>query len=344
MEVPPVQYVTTKDGYNIAYTLCGAGLPVVFMPAWTNHVQEAWSGNTVGWLLKGLAERFLVMNYDARGMGMSTRGLPEHVSLESYFLDLEAVLRRLGHRRFVLIGSHNSALLAARYAVRFPDRVSALVLNNCGLSWPGAQIPSLWDEMARESWDAFLYSLVPNSYPREAAYRNQEKLSRWVTQVDYVAALPVWRDASLEDVVDHLYTPTLVLKPEHCPCSKVECAMELAQRLPNGRLVLLDSDWAFGEPPQALEAIEAFLAELCLVGRGLDVEPSRSTTLPAGLSARQAQVLRLIAEGKTNGEIADELVISLRTVERHVAELYAKIGARNRVEAAAFALNQLTRA
>jgi DNA-binding NarL/FixJ family response regulator len=63
-----------------------------------------------------------------------------------------------------------------------------------------------------------------------------------------------------------------------------------------------------------------------------------------GLSSRQAQVLRLIAEGKTNGEIADELVISLRTVERHVAELYAKIGVRNRVEAAAFAMSQLAKA
>jgi DNA-binding NarL/FixJ family response regulator len=62
------------------------------------------------------------------------------------------------------------------------------------------------------------------------------------------------------------------------------------------------------------------------------------------LPPRQAQVLWLIAEGKTNGEIADALVISLRTVERHVAELYAKIGVRNRVEAAAFAISQLVRA
>ena len=67
-------------------------------------------------------------------------------------------------------------------------------------------------------------------------------------------------------------------------------------------------------------------------------------TNPMGLSARQQQVLALIARGKTNGEIADELVISLRTVERHVAELYAKLGARNRVEAAAFAMSNLIRA
>jgi DNA-binding CsgD family transcriptional regulator len=314
------------------------------MPTWVNHTQETWSGNSVGWLLRGLAERFRVVNYDARGMGMSTRGLPEDVSLGSYFLDLEALLERLGLRRFVLIGSHNAALLAARYAVRFPDRVAALILNNCGLVWPGAQIPSLWDDLARQSWDVFLYSLVPNSYPREAALRNQEKLNRWITQADYLAALPVWQDGSLEDVVECLQTPTLVLKPERCPCSRVEYAVELAQRLPNGRLVLLDSDWPFGEPTEALDAIDAFLSELHLVRNGDDEAPAPSPVLPAGLSARQAQVLRLIAEGKTNGEIADELVISLRTVERHVAELYAKIGVRNRVEAAAFAMSQLAKA
>jgi predicted ATPase/DNA-binding CsgD family transcriptional regulator len=62
---------------------------------------------------------------------------------------------------------------------------------------------------------------------------------------------------------------------------------------------------------------------------------------PDGLSERQLQVLRLIAMGRTNREIAVELVLSERTVERHVADVYAKIGARNRAEATAFALDRL---
>jgi pimeloyl-ACP methyl ester carboxylesterase len=341
MEAPPVQYVTTRDGYNIAYTVSGRGRPLVFLPFWANHVEEMWS-SSVGWLLRSLSERFRVVNYDARGMGMSTRG-PKDVSLDGYFLDLEAVLERFGEQQFVLVGSHSFALLAARYAVRHPDRVAALVLNNTGLTWPGAQIPSLWDEMARQSWEMFLYSLMPGSYPREAASRTVERVGRWTAQEDYVASLNVWHGASLEDVVDRLQTPTLVLKPRHCPCSKVECAVELAQLLPDGRLVLLEGDTPFGEPTHALDAIESFLAELGL-GKSLDDRPANAPLLPPGLSARQAQVLRLIAEGKTNGEIADALVISLRTVERHVAELYAKIGVRNRVEAAAFAMGQLAKA
>jgi DNA-binding CsgD family transcriptional regulator len=58
---------------------------------------------------------------------------------------------------------------------------------------------------------------------------------------------------------------------------------------------------------------------------------------PRGLTAREAEVLRLLAHGRTNREIAAELVISVHTVERHLATIYRKIGARNRTDATAFA-------
>ncbi len=58
---------------------------------------------------------------------------------------------------------------------------------------------------------------------------------------------------------------------------------------------------------------------------------------PDGLTAREAEVLRLIAAGKSTREIAVELVISEGTVERHVTNLYGKIGARNRAEATRYA-------
>jgi DNA-binding NarL/FixJ family response regulator len=68
--------------------------------------------------------------------------------------------------------------------------------------------------------------------------------------------------------------------------------------------------------------------------------PNRSQH-PMGLSERQLEVLRLAAAGRSNQEIADALVLSVRTVERHIADCYAKIGARNRSEATAFALTHL---
>jgi DNA-binding NarL/FixJ family response regulator len=49
-------------------------------------------------------------------------------------------------------------------------------------------------------------------------------------------------------------------------------------------------------------------------------------------------VLRRLAGGRTNGEIAEELFVSVRTVKRHIANIYAKIGARGRANATAYAL------
>ena len=68
-------------------------------------------------------------------------------------------------------------------------------------------------------------------------------------------------------------------------------------------------------------------------------ESERGTAPHAGgLTAREVEVLRLIAAGRTNKEIADELVLSLATVERHNSNIYAKIGARGRTDATAYAL------
>jgi DNA-binding NarL/FixJ family response regulator len=50
--------------------------------------------------------------------------------------------------------------------------------------------------------------------------------------------------------------------------------------------------------------------------------------------------VRLIARGRTNQEIADELVVSVRTVERHIANIYAKLGARGRAHATAYAMTR----
>jgi DNA-binding CsgD family transcriptional regulator len=56
------------------------------------------------------------------------------------------------------------------------------------------------------------------------------------------------------------------------------------------------------------------------------------------LSPREIEVLRLVAAGKTNREIADALVISEHTVIRHLSNIFTKTGAENRAGAAAFGL------
>ncbi|MFQ6029886.1 MAG: response regulator transcription factor, partial [Dehalococcoidia bacterium] len=63
-----------------------------------------------------------------------------------------------------------------------------------------------------------------------------------------------------------------------------------------------------------------------------------TTVYPDGLTPREVEVLRLIARGRSNQEMAAELVVSLRTVERHITNIYGKISARGRADATAYVL------
>ena len=66
-------------------------------------------------------------------------------------------------------------------------------------------------------------------------------------------------------------------------------------------------------------------------------QPARAPVYPNGLSLREVEVLRLIATGKTDREIGDELFISARTVNHHVGSILNKTNTANRAEAAAYA-------
>ena len=59
--------------------------------------------------------------------------------------------------------------------------------------------------------------------------------------------------------------------------------------------------------------------------------------LPDGLTPREAEVLALIAEGLTNAEIAERLVVSAATVKTHVNHIFAKAGVRDRAQAVVYA-------
>jgi len=61
---------------------------------------------------------------------------------------------------------------------------------------------------------------------------------------------------------------------------------------------------------------------------------------PAGLTAREVQVLRLVAKGLTNAEVAQELQLSEKTIAHHLTHIFNKIGAENRAAATAFAIRQ----
>lgn len=58
-----------------------------------------------------------------------------------------------------------------------------------------------------------------------------------------------------------------------------------------------------------------------------------SMTRPLGLSLREAEIMTLIAEGHSNGQIAAQLVLAEKTVKNHVNRIYAKLGAQSRAAA-----------
>ena len=87
----------------------------------------------------------------------------------------------------------------------------------------------------------------------------------------------------------------------------------------------------------ALDAGPALVRAAAGAARISDQTTATALTAPAGLSPREIEVLRLVAGGRSNREIAETLFLSARTVERHITNLYAKISARGRSEAIAFA-------
>ena len=86
---------------------------------------------------------------------------------------------------------------------------------------------------------------------------------------------------------------------------------------------------------KTLEQASAFLAR---VQSPDNTTPQARTPDQFGLTTREQEVLRLLAQGKSDREIAESLFIGTRTVETHVSNLIAKLGVHNRTEAAARAM------
>ena len=89
--------------------------------------------------------------------------------------------------------------------------------------------------------------------------------------------------------------------------------------------------WAEGRTMSPEQAIEYALEQEPTPG------PAASETYPWDLSAREAEVLRLVAQGMTNAEVAEELFLSSRTVNWHLTSIYRKLGSHSRTEATRFA-------
>src|SRR5574341_610678 len=126
---PRIQYCTTSDGVNIAYYVIGSGPPLVWTGHfWGSHLSRMWATPRLRFLSESFAEHFTVVRYDGRGSGLSDRE-PADYSLEARLRDIEAVVARVGLDQFYLFGNGHGTPAAVAFAVRFPERVSRLVLS-----------------------------------------------------------------------------------------------------------------------------------------------------------------------------------------------------------------------
>ena len=128
-------------------------------------------------------------------------------------------------------------------------------------------------------------------------------------------------------------------------CRKAGCGPELAWACHDYAALRL----AQREREKAMELLDEALAISTELGMRLLMEraatlreqaesaPARAPAYPDGLTAREVEVLGLIASGRTNQQIAEELLISLNTVLRHVSNIFGKTGSANRADATMYA-------
>jgi DNA-binding CsgD family transcriptional regulator len=336
MEPPPVQYVKTSDGVSIAYAISGTGLPLIHLPIIWSHFSLYWSTGLRA-DLPALAERFQLVQYDGRGQGLSTRGIAGDLPIESLDADLDAVAGLVREPRFLLHTKSIHGLVAIRYAVRHAERVAGLVLWNYLDTGIAPQARAL-RALAEADWDSHLAINALSSFPGKDPAMVKRVLNEALSQSELLAITGALRSASAEELLEHLQMPVLILASRAGESARPHerAARWLAAKIPNAQLQLFDGhmggmDAEDGNVPPAVLAMEAF-------ARNLPAAPRESAAgLPDGLSSREVEVLRLIAAGRTNQQIADELVISLNTAQRHVGNIFAKAGLANRTEAAIYA-------
>jgi pimeloyl-ACP methyl ester carboxylesterase/DNA-binding CsgD family transcriptional regulator len=340
MDAPPVQYVTTSDGVNIAYTVCGTGIPFVETPPSFSHVQLFWTFPGMSSWFEALSSRFRLVRYDHRGQGMSTRSLARVPTVDDYEADLQAVVERLRPDPVVLFGQGVFAYVAVSYAARFPERVRALVLWRPLLQRRG--VMALSSQMAADDWEYFVATAAQNGLPLEDTVLVRRIFKECFTREDFLQFHRATSTFLASALPRDIRMPTLVLaaRDEVSAIPGEEAARQAATLLPNSRLLVFDEPgWGRtvdeGGAAPAITAIERFLADLPDSPSGMTGETPDDGSL--ALSSREVEVLRLVAAGRSNQQIADELVISQNTVIRHVSNIFAKTGVANRAEAASYA-------
>jgi DNA-binding CsgD family transcriptional regulator len=195
----------------------------------------------------------------------------------------------------------------------------------------GSAIRAGWTDVNPTFRRLFSLIYLPQGTEEQMAW--YAELQRRSTSADIAVRLYDARnDINVTDVAPHVATPTLIAHARDDQAVPVEEGRLLAGAIPGARFVVLESLNHIllpGEP-----AWDAFVEELRAF---LGSQPAPADRLGT-LSPRERDVLELVAEGLTNEAIAERLVLSVRTVERHLSNVYVKLGVSGKAGRAAAAV------
>ena len=334
MDAPPIRYVRTRDSFDIAYSDTGKGVPVVWMPyVWTNQ-QTQWQ-TRYGPVLRSIASEYRLITYDGRGQGCSTRGLPDTFSLYDCESDLEAVVDALKLERFFVFSHYFYGHIALRYAARNPERVAGLMLRDTSVDYASS---AHFIQLAEADWDSLVGMLALLWFPGEHIDTGRNEILKATSRDDWMRLCRAACTSRLEE--EDVALPILLMSSTNHIEHTDRSARTIASSIPGSRVVTyptvnaLWSGQSGDPPPDWLTATRDFLHELSPPAPVNEAPPAGLQLL----TAREQEILRLIAGGRSTREISKELVLSERTVGRHITNLYGKLGIRSRSEATAFAI------